>query len=164
MLRNIIFNWRSDVCVCVCVRSTFKFSNHYNSQTSWDVKLKSGTSGNPTPSIMTIFICKLMLDLKFYGVSNILENSCGSSNFRKIWAIPLKLHTNIIYRSSTFVIEFGQNWLEHLNFLRFWIFSKFVPSCLTCANFELSSSNFVRECANTKSCFIRNLVRIDRGL
>ena len=37
-------------------------------------------------------------------------------------------------------------------------------NCLTCANFELSSSNFVRKCSNTKSRFIRNSVSIDRGV
>ena len=43
----------------------------------------------------------------------------GSSNFRKIRAIVLKPHTNILYRSRNFSIEFGQNRLERSNFFRF---------------------------------------------
>ena len=31
-----------------------------------------------------------------------------------------------------------------------------------CANFELLSLNFVRECTNTKQYFIQNLVEIDQ--
>ena len=42
----------------------------------------------------------------FYRIFNFLENVCGSSNFRKIKAIALKPHTNIIHRSRTFGIEF----------------------------------------------------------
>ena len=56
------------------------------------------------------------------------EKGRGSSNFRKIRAIVLKLHTNILNPSSNFGVEFGQNRLKRsnffqvLNFLR--IFSK----------------------------------------
>ena len=52
----------------------------------------------------------------------------ASSNFRKIRAIALKLHTNILYRFRNFGIEFGQNRLERsfffqiLNFLRITVF------------------------------------------
>ena len=42
-----------------------------------------------------------MLRLKFYGILNFLKNIRGSSGFRKIWAIVLKLHKyiehNILY-------------------------------------------------------------------
>ena len=44
-----------------------------------------------------------------YGISNFLKKGRGSSNFRKIRAIVLKLHTNISHPSRNFGIEFGQN-------------------------------------------------------
>ena len=94
------------------------------------------------------FSCKLMTNLRFYGISNCLKNVYG--NFRKIWAVILKLNTIIIYRSRTFSIEFGQYRLERSNFLRFWIFWIFLPNYLTSANFELSRSDFVREYTYTK--------------
>ena len=137
-LRNMIFNWRPDEHVCVCAQlSNFQW---------WQ------------------FSCKLMPNLKFYGILNFLKNVCGSSNFHKIWAIVLKMHTNIIHRSRTFGIEFDQNRLERSNFLRFWLFWKFSLNRVTCSNFELLSSKFIYECTNTKWYFRRNLVRIGRGL
>ena len=114
-----------------------------------------------TPLRSWQFSCKLTPNLGFYGISNFLKNVCGSSNFRKIWAIVLKLHINVIHWTRIFSIKFGQNRLERPNFLRFW---KFPLNCVTCANFELLSSKYVYECTNTKWCFIRNLVRIGRGL
>ena len=69
-----------------------------------------------------------MPDVWFYGILNFLKDVCGSSNFRKIRAIILKLDTNILYRWKNLGIKFGQN--------------------LTCANFELSKWNFVLECIN----------------
>ena len=104
-----------------------------------------------------------MPNRKFYGIWNFL-NVCGSADFRKIWAIVLKMHTNIIHRWRTFGFEFDQNRLKCLSFLRFWIFWKFSLSCVTCANFELLNSKFVYECINTKWCFIGNLLSISRGL
>ena len=71
------------------------------------------------------FSCKLTANRKFYGISNFFKYVCGSSNLRKISAAVLKLHTNIIYRSRTFGIEFGQNRLERSNFLSLWIFWNF---------------------------------------
>ena len=99
-----------------------------------------------------------------FWILNFWKNVCDSSNFRKIWAIVPKLHTNIIHRSRTFGIELGQNRLQRSNFLRFWFFWKFALYRVSCANFEFSSSNFVRECTNTELCFIRNLMRISQGL
>ena len=84
-----------------------------------------------------------MPHLKFYGIVNVLKNVCGRFNFRKMWAISLKMHTNIIHRLRTFGIEFEQNRLKRSNFLRFWIFWKFSLNCVTYANFELLSSKFV---------------------
>ena len=43
------------------------------------------------------------------------------------------------------------------NFFRFWIFWEFFQNCLTQANFDLSSWNFVRKCINTEWCLILNL-------
>ena len=53
---------------------------------------------------------------------NFLKKGRGSSNFRKIRAIVLKLHTNILHPSRNFGIELGQNRLKHSNFFRFRIF------------------------------------------
>ena len=94
------------------------------------------------------FWCKWMPNLKFYGILNFLKNVCGSSNFRKIWPIILKMHTNIIYRRRTFGIEFDRNRLKRSNFLRFWIVWKFPLNCVTFANFKLLSSKFAYECIN----------------
>ena len=95
-----------------------------------------------TPEQTRKFSCKLTPNLRFYEISNFLKNVCGSSNFCKIWAIVLKFHTNIIHRSRTFGIEFGQSLSERSNFLIFWIFWKFSLDCVTCANFELLSWKF----------------------
>ena len=105
-----------------------------------------------------------MPNLRFYWISSFLKDACGSFNFRKIWAIALRLHTNIIYRSRTFGIEFGQNRFKHSKFLRFGFFRKFSLSCVTCENFELLSLKFVYECTHTKLYSILNLMRIGRGL
>ena len=55
----------------------------------------------------------------FYRILNFKKKGRGSSNFRKILAIVLKLHTNILYRSRNFGIEFGQNPFKRSNFFRF---------------------------------------------
>ena len=88
----------------------------------------------------------------------------GSSNFRNIRAIVLKLHTNILYRSRNFGIKFGQNQLKRSNFFRFWIVWELSQNCLTQANFDLSRWNFVRKCTNTEWCLILNFVKIGREL
>ena len=63
----------------------------------------------------------ILWDLKFF------ENGCGSSNFRKIRVIVLKLHTYILlYRSRNFGIEFGQNRLKRSNFSDFEFFENFL--------------------------------------
>ena len=68
----------------------------------------------------------------------------------------------IIYLARVFGIEFGQNWLKCSNFLRFWIFWELSKNCLTQANFELSSRNFVRKCTNIEWCLILNFLRRSR--
>ena len=55
-------------------------------------------------------------------VWNLKKNTSGSSDFCKIQAIILKLHTNIIYRWKTFGIEFGENRSNGSYFLRFKFF------------------------------------------
>ena len=134
------------VCVCACVRvcPIFKVSNPDND--------------NPR------FPWQLMPDLWFYGILNFLKKGRGSSNFRKIRAIVLKLYINILYPSRNLGIEFGQNRLKHSNFFRFWIFWEFSQNCLTQANFDLSSWNFVRKCTNTEWCLILNFVKIGGDL
>ena len=48
-----------------------------------------------------------------------LKKGRGSSKFRKIRAVPLKLPTNILHPPRNFGIEFGQNRLKRSNFFRF---------------------------------------------
>ena len=105
-----------------------------------------------------------MPDLWFYRILNFLKKGRGSSNFRKIRAIILKLHTNVLHLSRNFGIEFDRNRLKHSNFLRFWIFWEFFQNCLTQANFDLSSWNVVRKCTDTAWCLIPNLIRIVEDL
>ena len=105
-----------------------------------------------------------MPDLWFYGILNFLKKGGGSSNFRKIRAIVLKLDTNILDTSRNFGIEIGENRLERSNFFRFWIFWELFQNCLTQANFDLSSWNSLRKCTNTKWCLILNFVEISRVL
>ena len=109
---------------------------------------------------LVLFSWQLMPDLWFYGILNFSKKGRGSSNFRKIRAIVLKLHRNKLHPSKNFGIEFGQNRLKHSNFFRFWILSEFFQNCLTQANFDLSSWNFVRKCTNTEWCLIPNFIRI----
>ena len=101
-----------------------------------------------------------MPDLWFYRILNFLKKGRGSSNFRTIQAIVLKLRTNILFRSRKFGIEYGQNPFKRSNFFRFWIFWEFFQNCRTQANFDLSIWNFVRKYTNTKWCLILNFVRI----
>ena len=53
------------------------------------------------PSIDTRFV--ILWNVEFF------EKGRGSSNFRKIRAIVLKLHTNILHPSRNFGIEFRRN-------------------------------------------------------
>ena len=101
-----------------------------------------------------------MPDLWLYGILNFLKKERGSSNFRKIRAIVLKPHTNILHPSRNFGIEFVQNRLKRSNFFRFWIFWELFQNCLTQANFDLSNWNFVGKCTNTERCLIPNFIRI----
>ena len=105
-----------------------------------------------------------MPNLWFYEISNFLKKGRGSSNFRKIRGIVLKLHTNILHPSRNFGIEFGPNRLKRSNFFRFWIFWEFFQNCLTQANFDLSSWNFVGKSTNAEWFFILNFIRIGGDL
>ena len=96
----------------------------------------------------------------FMEFSIFLKKGRGSFNFRKIRAIVLKLHTNILHPSRNFGIEFGRIRLNNSIFFRFWIFWEFFQNCLTQANFDLLSWNFVRKCTNTEWCLIPNFKRI----
>ena len=75
----------------------------------------------------------ILWDFQFF------EKGRGSSNFRKIRAIVLKLHTNILHPSRNFEIEFGHNRLKPSNIFRFSIFWEFFQNGLTQANFDYSS-------------------------
>ena len=63
-----------------------------------------------------------MPDLRFYRTLNFLKKGRGSSNFCKIRAIVLKLHTNILYRSRIFGIRLKTielfKFFQILSFLR----------------------------------------------
>ena len=91
---------------------------------------------NHNPLIMTIFMTidgrfVILWDFEFF------EKGPGSSNCRKIRAIVLNLHTNILHPSRNFGIEFGQNRLKRSNFFRFWIFWEFIRNCrakILCVN------------------------------
>ena len=85
------------------------------------------------------------------------EKGRGGPNFRKIRAIVLKLHTNILHPSRNFGIEFGQNRLKHLNFFRFWIFWEFFFKLSNSGKFWFIELKF---CANTDWCLIPNFIRI----
>ena len=54
-----------------------------------------------------------------------LKKGRGSSNFRKIRAIVLKLHPNILQPSSNFGIKLGQNRLKRSNLSDFEFFENF---------------------------------------
>ena len=60
-----------------------------------------------------------------YGILNLKKNGRGSSQFHIILVIILTLHTDILYWSRNFGIEFGPNRLKRSNFFRFWIFWEF---------------------------------------
>ena len=61
----------------------------------------------------------MTIDARFVILWNFFKKGRGSSNFRKIRPIVLKLDTNILHPSRNFGIEFGQNRLKHSNFFRF---------------------------------------------
>ena len=151
------------VCVCVCVRcSTFETPiTHKRLEISiWNL-IRQWSNHNP--SIVTIF---MTIDARFVILRDFefKKKGRGSSNFRKIRAIVLKLHTNILHPSRNFGIDFGQNRFKRSNFFRFSIFWEFFQNCLTQANFDLSSWNFVGTCTNTEWCLIPNFIRIGGDL
>ena len=127
------------MCVCVCVR----FWTFETPITHKQLEISIWNYWYVSEAITTLkswlFSWQLMPDLWFYGILKFLKKGRCSSNFRKIRAIVLKLHTNIWHPSSNFGIEFGQNRLKRSNFFRFWIFWEFFQNCLTQANFDLSS-------------------------
>ena len=135
---------RMSVCVCVCVRfSTFKTPiTHKRLEISiWNLVHQWS---NHNPSIVSIFMPTLA---QFVILSDVefKKKGRGSSSFRNIRAIILKLYINILYRSRNFRIEFGQNRLKRSKFFRFWIFREFSQNYLTQANFDLSSWHFVHK-------------------
>ena len=77
-----------------------------------------------------LFSWQLMPDLWFYGILNFFKNGLDSSNFHKIRAIVLKLHTNMLYPSKNFGIELDRNWLKPSIFFRFWFFENFLKIVL----------------------------------
>ena len=119
------------VCACVCVCAWVRFSTFETPMTHKRLEMSIWNLvrqwSNHNPLIVTIF---LTIDARFVILwdFDFLKKGRGSSNFRKIRAIVLKLHTNILLPSRNFGIEFGQNRLKRsnfvqiLNFLR--IFSK----------------------------------------
>ena len=103
---------------------------------------------------------KMKMLQEYWASTVIFIGIFAQCNFRKILAIVLKLHTNILHPSRNFGIEFGQNRLNHSNVFRFWMFWEFFHNCLTQANFDLSSWNFARKCSNAEWCLIPNFIRI----
>ena len=149
------------MCVCACVRVCGRFSTSESPITHKRLEISIWNLvrywRNHNTLIVTIF---MIIDARFGIIWNFLKKGRGSSNFRKIRAIVLKLHTNILHPSRNLDIEFGWNRLKHSNFFRFWICWEFFQNCLAQANFDLSSWNFVRKCTNTESCLIPNFIRI----
>ena len=93
---------RKYVCVCACVRfSTFQTPITYKRLeiSIWNLVHQWS---NHIPLILT-FLMTIDAQSEIL-ISNFLKNVCG--NFRKNWAIVLKLYTKIIHRSRTFNIEF----------------------------------------------------------
>ena len=104
------------------------------------------------------FSWKLITDLRFYGIVNFFKNVYDSSDFCKIWAIILNLHTNIV----CILITNLWYWIspKSIELWDFFNFLKFAVNFRTCANFDLLSSNFIRKCTNTKESCILSLVEI----
>ena len=96
-------------------------------------------------------MCDFMAFLIFW------KKGRGSSNFRKIRATILKLHTTYIDQ-GTLVLNLVKN------FFRFWIFWESSQNYLTQTNFDLSSWNFVHKCTNTEWYLILNFVKISQDL
>ena len=113
-----------------------KILNMYRHLNTYNKKGAGGekqTYNLPTTSLLLLRYC-----LTQWPVLNFFRQApydlClwhGSCNFRKIRAVVLKLHTNILYRSRNYGIEFGWNRLKRLNFFRFWIFWEFSQNFLT---------------------------------
>ena len=95
------------VRIYVCARVRMCLMNH-------DV----GYNGETVTSVLSLrFLCKLMSNLRFYGNLNFWKISFVTLlHFNKIWAIVLKLLSNIIYRLLIFGFEFSQNRLLYIFF------------------------------------------------
>ena len=86
-----------------------------------------------------------MHDLWFYGILNFLKKGRASSNFRKIRAIVLKLHTNILHPSRNFGIEFGQNRLKRSNFIQIFNFLRIFSKLSNSGKFRFIELKFCVE-------------------
>ena len=85
-----------------------------------------------------------MPDLWFYGILNFLKNVHGSSNFRKIQAIVLKLHTNTIYYidQGILVSNFVKfDWSVQI-FADFEFFAKIVSELFNSGKFQFIELKF----------------------
>ena len=151
------------VRVCVCVRFSTSETPITHKPLAISIWNLVRQWSNHNPLIVTIF---MTIDARFVILWNFefFEKQHGSSNFRKIRAIVLKLHTSILHPSRNFGNEFGQNRLKRSNFFRFWIVWEFFQNCLTQANFDLSSWNVVGKCIKTEWCLVPNFIRIGGDL
>ena len=137
----MIFSWRPDVFVCVC--PIFNVQSPITHGLRFRYKIWY-TSEAITTFSSWISSWRLIPDLWFHGILHYLKNGRGSSTFRKIRAIDLKLDINIVYRSRNFDVEFGKNRFKRLNFF------EFSQNYLIQANFDLSNWNFVHKCTKTE--------------
>ena len=130
--------WEWSRCLCVCMRVyacvlDFLIFEPLKSINGLRTRVEIWYSSEAvTPLQSWQFLCKLTPNVIFYGISNFLKYVCGSSNFRKIWPIVPKLHTNIINRSKTFGIEFGRIRLERSNLLILNLLKIFSKLCNLC--------------------------------
>ena len=74
------------VCVCVCAYVLdFQIFKPLYFINGLRYQIKIWYSSKAVTSLYSLrFSCKLMPNLKFYKIFNLLKNVCGSSNFRKI--------------------------------------------------------------------------------
>ena len=98
-------------------------------------------------AIRKILLWHEVLHDNWWQICNFMEFSIFSkigvvaTTFLKLDPRPTQKYT--IYHTRNFGIEFGQNRLKRVHFVRFWFIWEFSQSCLTQANFDLSSQIFV---------------------